>query len=103
MHIQFSPYKHACKPPYRVVTILEKRKLHEIKSKIILNILISKIFKVLTETKIQLHVSKIQNIKKKNTNTRSPILFLNPFMCTISMKSPKLVTLHNRNLKGNRG
>ena len=65
MHIKFSPYKHVCKPPYRVVTILKKRKLDEIKSKIILNILISKIFKVLTETKIQLHVSKIQNIKKK--------------------------------------
>ena len=65
MHIKFSPYKHVCKPPYRVVTILKKRKLDEIKSKIILNILISKIVKVLIETKIQIHVSKIQNIKKK--------------------------------------
>ena len=72
MHIKFSAYKHACKPPYRVVTILKKRKLDEIKSKIILNILISKISEVLTKTKIQPHVSKIQN-------TRSPILFLNSF------------------------
>ena len=102
MHIKFLPYKHACKPPYRVVTILKKRKLHDVKSKIILNILISKISEILIETKIQPNVSKIQNIKKIQ-NTRSPILFLNPFMCTISMKSPKLVTLHNRNLKGNRG
>ena len=78
MHIKFLPYKHACKPPYRVVTILKKRKLHDVKSKIILNILIYKISEILIETKIQPNVSKIQNIKKIQ-NTRSPILFLNSF------------------------